>query len=419
MIVPDKLQEMNEYLRKQFPSLKKEVNGQRAAFFDGPGGYQVPKRVVEAMENYLYENNANIHGAFPTSKKTDEMLKNSRKSFAQFFNCSWDEVSFGANMTTLNFALALALEKKLEPGNDILITQMDHEANCGPWETIARKNEGVNLKEVKIDTDKLVLDGKDFRKKLSGSTKIVAVNYSSNALGTTTDVEEICSAAEDVGAYTVIDAVHYAAHGPIDVKKIDPDFLLCSAYKFFGPHIGILFSRKEVMEGLNTLKVRPQKSYPPYKMETGTLNHEGIAGAREALEFVADIGKRFGEVSESGDLRSQIVYGLEVFDRYEKILADFLKEELNGLDNLKVFAPGKNQPSTSTVSFVHRRRNAREVAEYLAEKGLFVWDGDFYATRIVEKLGLKDRGGLVRIGVSPYNTEEETRRLFKAIKSLE
>ncbi len=419
----DWIRDFSRYVRKRFPSLDNEVNGQPIAYLDGPGGYQVPRRVMDAVEDYLTNFNANRHGQFKTSQKTDEIILNARKIFADFFNCSEKEVIFGGNMTTLNFMLAQALKKEIEEGEKILITQLDHAGNRTPWETL--EDQGVIVEEVEIDTDDLTLDMDDFRSKLTEDTGLVAVTYGSNAVGTVPDVKEMIQESHDVGAYTVVDAVHYAAHFPIDVKDIDTDFLLCSAYKFFGPHIGIMYAKKDILSRLDTLKVRPQKDTPPDKFETGTLNHEGIAGAKEAFQFIADAGDKFSsqldkEVSDStSERRKNIVAGLKIFEKYERVLTDRLVDGLLEIPEIQLYRPPKDVQSTSTVSFTHERYSPEQIASYLADRGIFVWDGDFYATRLVEVLGLQDEGGLVRIGISPYNTEEEIDRTVEALRDTE
>lgn len=417
------MKDFSEYIRGQFPSLNKKVNGHPIAYLDGPGGYQVPQKVIDAIDDYLQNYNANIRGEFKTSQKTDEIILETRKAFADFFNSSWEEVIFGSNMTTLNFMLAQALKRKINPGEEILITQLDHEGNRDPWKYL--KNDGVVIKEIEMNHDDLTLDMSDFHSKLTENTEIVAVTYASNAVGTIPDVKSIIEKAHEVGALTVVDAVHYAAHFPIDVKKLDTDFLLCSAYKFFGPHIGILYAKRKVLSELDTLKVRPQKDKPPYKFETGTLNHEGIAGAKEAVEFVAEAGKKFFSQTKFDvppditERRKNILAGLHIFEKFEKNLTEKLVDGLSQIPDITLYRPPLDVPTTSTVSFTHNLYSPKQIASYLNEKGIFVWDGDFYATRLVEKLGLQDKGGLIRIGISPYNTKEEIDRTIEALSDSE
>jgi cysteine desulfurase family protein (TIGR01976 family) len=410
--------DISTYIRRQFPSLKNKIGEFPIAYLDGPGGYQVPACVIEAMQKYLVNLNANIGGSFPASIETARMLQNSREVFADFFNCSWEEVAFGANATTLNFMLAQALMREMKAGDRVVITEIDHEANRSPW--LELQERGIIVEEVALDITSCTLDMDDFKQKILPNTKVVACNYASNAVGTICDVKEIVRMAQAVGAYTVIDAVHYAAHGPIDVKNIEADFVLCSAYKVFGPHIGVMYAKKDVANKLRTMLVRPARHYPPYCMETGTLNHEGIAGAAEAVEFVAGIGEQFGakvkqDLQGLHGRRRNVVAGLGLFKRYEEDLTDYLTDELSNIPGITIYGPPNEYPCTSTVSFTYGGHNPGRIAKYLASKGLFVWNGDFFATRLVERLGLLDQGGLVRVGIAPYNTQEELERLVKAL----
>jgi len=405
------------YVREQFPALKNRFNGFPLAYLDGPGGYQVPMRVIEAMENYLVHMCANAEGSYRTSILNDEMIHDSRVVFADFFHCSWREVVFGPNMTSLCFFLAQSLMRDLKPGDHVLITEIDHEANRSPW--LQLRERGVIVDEVLVDTENCILDLTDFKHKLTSKTKIVAFNYASNAVGTISNVAEIVSVAHDYGALTVVDAVHYAAHGPIDVQATGVDVLICSAYKFFGPHIGVMYIKKDLFDRMRPLRVCAARDFIPYKCEIGTLNHEGIAGAAEAVRFVADIGGRFGSCSQVVDVseqRSNIVAGLVAFTAYEDELTDYLASQLAEIDEVSLFGPPAGYPRTSTISFTFKGYNSRLVAQYLDSKGLLVWDGDFFARTLVERLGLVDQGGLVRVGIAPYNTRDELERLISALR---
>lgn len=410
-----------EYVRGQFPALSMKVNGHPVAFLDGPGGTQVPQRVIDAMVDYMVYKNANSEGAYKTSIDSDEMLIESHRVMADFLGCSRREVAFGHNTTTLCIKLALSLVRDLKKGDEVMITQIDHEANRGPWESLTEK--GIVVKEVRMDIDTCTIDIKDFKAKLSDKTKIAAFNYASNAVGTISDVKNMVKLVHEVGAIAVVDAVHYALHGPIDVKEIDTDFLMCSAYKFFGPHIGVLYGKEDIFERIRTYKVRPQYDKIPYKMETGTLNHEGIAGAKAAVEFIAGIGAKYEEdfreeIKGLSGRRKDIVLGMLSLEAYEKPIAQYLIDELSRIKKVSIYGPPKGHPRTSTVSFIIEGIHSKHVAEALGEKGLFVWDGDFYATRLVECLGLVENGGLVRIGLAPYNTLDEIERLVSEIKKL-
>ncbi len=413
--------QLSEYVRKQFPALKREVNGYPVAYLDGPGGYQVPESVIAAVKHYLVNMNANVGDQFETAQNTSAMIQDARDIFADFFNCSWDEVVFGANMTTLNFALAQALVRQLTPGDTVLITELDHEANRGPW--LQLQDRGIDVVDVAMDINTCTLDMEDLGNKLLKKPKVVAVNYASNGVGTISDVQKIIQMSHEVGAIAVVDAVHYAAHGPIDVKQLDADFLLCSAYKFFGPHIGVMYAKKEVLSKLTPLNLRTQQQTPPFMIETGTLHHEGIAGAFAAVEFIADIGLKFGNEfdGQTGDLkanrRNQILAGLRAFENYEMALTEYLIEAItSNISKATLYGPVPGHPRTSTVSLTYEGYTADQVAKYLGNKGLFVWGGHFYAIRLVERLGLLDRGGLVRVGIAPYNTATELDRLIEALR---
>jgi cysteine desulfurase family protein (TIGR01976 family) len=410
-----------ESIRKQFPAMARLVHGYEAAFLDCPGGSQVPGRVIDKVSGYLTWHNANIHGAFATSLETDTMLTDARKAFADLFGCSWEEVSFGANATTINFNLAHAIARDLKPGDEILITDIDHEGNRGPWEILEER--GIIIRSVKVDLEKCIIDMADFEEKLNTKTKVAAFNYASNGVGTISDVKKMVSMAHKVGALTMVDAVNYALHGPIDVKAIDTDFLICSSYKLFGPHIGILYARKDVMESLRTIKVKEQENCAPLKFETGTLNHEGIAGAAEAIEFIASVGELHDQdftdqLNALEGRRRSVFAGMLAMEAYEKPLTDYLITGLESIPGIKVYGPPKGHPRTSTVSFTLQGRTPREVAEHLASKGIFVWDGDFYASKLIFVLGLRDTGGLIRIGLAPYNTIHEIDRALDAIKEM-
>ena len=414
-------EQLFQYVRKQFPALKREVNGCPVAYLDGPGGYQVPEIVIEAVKHYLVDMNANVGYQFETAQNTSAMIQAARGIFADFFNCSWDEVVFGANMTTLNFALAQALVRQLRPGETVLITELDHEANRGPW--LQLQDRGIDVADVAMDINTCTLDMEDLRDKLIKKPKVVAVNYASNGVGTISDVQKIIQMSHEVGAIAVVDAVHYAAHGSLDVKKLDADFLLCSAYKFFGPHIGVMYAKKEMLSRLAPLNLRTQQQMPPFMIETGTLQHEGIAGAAAAVEFIADIGLKFGHEfgGQAGDLktnrRNQIIAGLRVFDSYEMALTEYFIEAITtNISRATIYGPVPGHPRTSTVSFTYEGYTADQVAKYLGNRGLFVWGGHFYAIRLVEKLGLLDRGGLVRVGIAPYNCQAELDRLIEALR---
>jgi cysteine desulfurase family protein (TIGR01976 family) len=413
------------YVRKQFPALDLKVNGFHAAYFDGPGGTQVPQRVIDAMVDYLVRCNANAGGSFLTSRNSDQAINDARGALADFLGCTADEVAFGQNMTTLNYQLAFALGREAGKRNEVVITEIDHEANRGPWQALAER--GFIIREARFDPESCTLDLEDFRSKLSEKTLVAAFNYASNGIGTISDVQQMVCMAHEAGALTVVDAVHYALHGPVDVRTLDTDFLICSAYKFFGPHIGVFYGRRDRFENLSAYRLRVQSDQIPYRIETGTLNHEGIAGAGEAVEFIADLGQHFGSLGSGSkaasgrnwsDRRRKIVAGMEAMENYEQPLAEKMIDALSSIDRVKIFGPPAGHPRTSTVSFIVDGLPSDRVAAVLGEKGIFVWDGHFYAAKLVEILGLEKNGGLVRVGLSPYNTEEEIDRLLDEVNHL-
>lgn len=409
-----------EYVRRQFPALSLLINGFPAVYLDGPGGTQVPRRVIDAVTGYLAHCNANEGGLFYTSRESDRLLRESRLAMAEFLGAEADEVSFGQNTTTLMFQLALALGRdRQKEKSEILITELDHEANRGPWEALAEW--GYTIREVRLDPETCEIDMGDYQAKLSERTAVAAFGYASNGVGTVNDVQRMVELAHQAGALTVVDAVHYALHGSIAVKEIGADFLLCSAYKFFGPHLGVFYGRKEIFDKLRTYRLKVQSDAAPYRMETGTLNLEGIAGAREAVEFIADLGRQFGRTQEelgASERRRAIVAGMQAVEEYEQPLARRLLEGLSALKKVKVYGPRAGSKRTSTISFTVEGINSARVAEQLGEKGFFVWAGHFYAIRLVERLGLLDQGGLVRVGLSPYNTSGEIERLLDELAQI-
>ena len=411
------------WVRGQFPALSRTVNGHPVAYLDGPGGTQTPQRVLDAVRDYLVNHNSNTDGFFATTEETDQIILDARSAMADMFGCHPDEVSFGANMTTLCFLLAQSLGGSLAPGDQVLITEIDHEGNRGPWLRLAER--GVLVREVPVHTSTCTLDLEALESVAhEGRTRVIAVNYASNAVGTISDVKRVADIARRVGALSVVDAVHYALHGPIDVREIGCDVLLCSAYKFFGPHVGVMYVRREVAAHIDALRLRTQDDEPPAKFETGTLDHEGIAGTAAAVDFIAEMGRRHldlvgGAVPEGlSGRRKEIVAGMLANEAYEQPLARYLVGELADTPGVTLYGPPTGHPRTSTVSFTIDGYTAMEVARTLGERGLFVWDGHFYAVRLVERLGLIDRGGLVRVGLCPYTTREEIERLIAAVRGL-
>lgn len=412
-----------DYVRCQFPSLCRSVNGNPAAFFDGPGGTQVPVRVVNAMNDYLYYRNANAGGEFITSKENDRLFRRGREVMADFLNCEPEEVAFGANTSSNIFKLAFGFLRTLKAGDEIIITDIDHEANRSPWRTMAEL--GIVVKSVAVNTETCTLDMDDFKAKLSDKTKVVAINWAANACGTITDVKTCIKMAHEHGAVTVVDAVHYAPHRYIDVKDIDTDILLCSAYKFFGPHIGVIYMKKEFGESFKSIRIMADDNATmPTKLETGTLSVASVCGAAAAVEFIADLGDKYEECfkDELGDAegrRRKIMAGMLAIDAYEESIVGRIRSELGKIKGLKLYMSPEGCPKTSTVSFTIDGVNAGEAGKFLADKGLFVWNGDFYALQIINHVfDLQKQGGLIRIGLAPYNTEQEVDRLISAIKEF-
>jgi cysteine desulfurase family protein (TIGR01976 family) len=375
------------------------------------------------MTEYLTHHNSNTHGFFATSEETDAMLHNAHLAVADLLGCDWSETSFGANMTTLCYFLAEALARDLRPGDEVLITELDHEANRGPW--LRLQERGIVVREAPVDTSTCKLDWDAFAAMVRpGRTKVVALGYASNAVGTVSDVARAATLARDAGAWSVVDAVHYALHGPIDAHAIGCDFLFCSAYKFFGPHVGILYARKDATERLEPLRLRTQEQEPPSIWETGTQNHEGIAGTTAAIDFIADLGVRNAAMvahrlpAGLRGRRQEVVAGMLACEAYEQPLAQGLREQLAAIDGLRIYGPPEGAPRTSTVAFTLDGFTAEQACRALGARAIFAWDGHFYAIRLVEALGLMGRGGLIRVGLAPYNTVGELERLVVAIGDL-
>jgi cysteine desulfurase family protein (TIGR01976 family) len=396
--------------RDDFPSLKNKYNGYPLAYLDGPGGSQVPNIVIEAISNYYKNSNANTHGFFITSKKTDDIIERTRQSCAAFINAEKSScISFGANMTSLNFSLSKAIGRHLRNGDEIVITQLDHEANRGPW--INLRENGIIVREVLLRQDG-TLDYDDFYKKINEHTKLVAVGLASNALGTVNNIKLIRQLTYEVGAWLLVDAVHYAPHFSIDVKSLGVDFLLCSAYKFYGPHVGILYSRENLLDQLQSDRLRTQDPKSPFRIETGTLNHAAVAGVNAAVEYIASIGK-------GNDLRSKINSGMQVIGNYENYLAKMLYNGLKKIPGVILYGPSFENPHRApTVSFTIKDYEPSEACSLLGEKGICVWDGHFYAIRAIEVLGLMEKGGLIRAGISLYASKDDVQRLISGIKEI-
>jgi cysteine desulfurase family protein (TIGR01976 family) len=407
----------NAWVRQQFPSLQAQVNGQAAAFLDGPAGTQVPRQVMEAIQKYLLQDNANTCGAFATSRRNDAMIAGARQAMADFFNCDADEVSFGQNMTTITFALSRAIGRELTTGDEVVVTTLDHDANVAPWRALEEK--GVVVRQVDICEEDCTLDMEDLKRKITKKTKLVAVGYASNAVGTINPVAEIAKMAHAVGALLFVDAVHYAPHGVIDVKALDCDFLACSPYKFFGPHMGTLYGKREHLMRFAPYKVRPAPDALPDRWETGTQVQELIAGIAAAVDYLAELGRRHD--ATASDRRSALLAAYRVTHAYEMQLLAQLMDVLKSIPGLHIYGitdATRFDERCSTVSVRLEGNTPTEVATFLGERGIFTWDGCFYALNLTERLGVQDSGGLLRIGLVHYNTAEEVERLLAGLRAV-
>lgn len=404
-------------IRAQFPALDQEINGEPVIFFDGPGGTQVPVSVMKAMSEYLEVSNANAHGAFATSIRTDELIDSARLAMADFLGCSRDEIIFGANMTTLTFSLSRAIARELKPGDEIIVTQLDHYANVSPW--LALEEQGGIIRTVDINTEDCTLDLADLKQKINDRTKLVAVGYASNAVGTINAVAQVVKIAHAVNALVFIDAVHYAPHGLIDVRELDCDFLTCSAYKFFGPHVGILYGKREHLSRLRPYKVKPAPKEIPGCWETGTLNYEGLAGVVATIEYLADLGRQILPAAENR--RTAIVQAMSAISNYERELSQHLITgllQIPGLTFYGISDPQKFNWRTPTVAIRLREQTPYTVAKALGDRGIFTWHGNFYALGLTERLGIESSGGLLRIGLVHYNSIAEIERLLIALTEI-
>jgi cysteine desulfurase family protein (TIGR01976 family) len=404
-------------IRSHFPALERTHEGHAVAYFDGPGGTQVPRAVVEAMSDYLYRHNANTHWAYPTSAETDELLERSRASLADLLNASPAEVAFGANATTLAFHVSRTLGRTFEAGDEVVVTELDHHANVAPWQALERER-GVVVRVVRMKTETGELDWDDFESKVNTRTKLLAVGAASNALGTITDLARAGRLAESVGAYMFVDAVHYAPHRLLDVRALRCDFLVCSAYKFYGPHVGVLYCRRELYESLPFPKLVPAPDYAPEVAETGTQNHEGIVGAAVAVDFLASLAHGSPTAPlEVSARRERLKRAFEALHARGVELTRLLWKGLSEIEGVKLYGPQPAAPRTPTVAFTVEGVTSTEVARRLAARGLFLSHGDFYAATVVERLELGEEG-LVRAGAACYTTREEVERLVEGVGEI-
>ena len=412
--------------RAHFPSLALEEQGQPVIYLDNPGGTQVPQDCIEAIAAYLTGSNANTHGAFATSQRTDALLAEAHAAMADLLNAADPrEIVIGPNMTTLTFAIARAIGRTLTAGDEIVVTALDHDANVAPWLAL-QEERGVVVQMADIDAATCTLNMADLRSKITERTKVVAVGYASNAVGTINDVATIIGWAKEVGALSYIDAVQYAPHGPIDVQALGCDFLACSAYKFFGPHLGIIYGRLPLLQGLAAYKVRPAEDEPPGKWETGTQNHECEAGLVATLDYLAGIGRdhldRFAALFPGmTGRRLELHVALAAIQEHERGLAGRLLTGLALLPGVRIYgltALEDLERRVPTIAITIDGQTPRELATKLGERGIFCWDGNYYAINLMERLGLEATGGALRIGLAHYNTAAEIDRLLAALREI-
>ena len=417
-------------LRNQFPALQEtDEKGQPYVYLDGPGGTQVPQTVIDAMADYFIRANANHGGRFITSHRNDEMIQQTRAAMADFLNApSPREIVFGANMTTLTFSLSRAIGRLLEPDDEIVVTSLDHDANIAPW--VALEERGVRIKWVDFNVEDCRLDLEQLASLLTDRTRLVAVGYASNAVGTINPIERIADLVHRAGAWLWVDAVHYAPHGPIDVEAAGCDFLVCSVYKLFGPHVGVLWGRLDLLKRFAAYKVRPSNPNPPHKFETGTLNHEGLAGVLAAVNYLAALGREYGappgviEPAKSGHYegrRRELKQAMNTIRAYERPLFTYMLEEIQKIPGITVYGipnPEEFAERCPTLAFTREGFTPRAIATYLGNQGIFVWDGNYYAVSVTERLGLEGSGGMVRVGLVHYNTREEIDRLLTALREM-
>lgn len=397
-------------IRAQFPALQRAEGPNPVAYFDGPGGTQVPVRVADAIRDYLLFHNANTHWVFPTSVETDAMIAGARVAYADWFGCEAEEVVFGANMTTLTLHIGRALGRGWFAGDELVVTELDHHANVDPWREVARER-GMTVRVVRLNAESGEHDWQSLEAAIGPRTRLVAIGAASNALGTITDVARVSAVARAAGALVYVDAVHFAPHRRLDVRRLGADFVACSAYKFCGPHVGIVYGRRNLLERLDVPKLRPAPEQAPDRLETGTGNHEGIAGAAAAVEFYASLA---GGSSADQPRRARLDAAFEALEGYEAELFALLWDGLGGIAGVRRFGPPPGRPRTGTMSFAVEGVSSEEVCRRLVPFGLYLSNGDFYAQTVVQRLGYAE-AGLVRAGCAPYTTAAEVERLVEAV----
>ena len=406
-------------LRTEFPALQEERHGRPFIFLDGPGGTQVHRSVIEAMNRYLVEANSNFHGEFLYSQRTDETAWSAREAMADLLNATRpEEIVFGPNMTTLTFNLSRAIGRTLSPGDEIVVTRLDHDANIAPW--LALQERGAVVRHVDFDPADCTLDMEALAEAITPRTRVVALGYASNAVGTINDVARAAELAHAVGAWVYVDAVHYAPHGSVDVQALGCDLLVCSAYKFFGPHQGVLYGRYDLLDELPAYKVRPAGDAPPDKFETGTQSFEAMAGTAAVVDYLASVGRRYGGAPEQGR-RAELVAAMGAIRAYERELCLRLVAGLESIPGLQIFGitdPERFEQRVPTVSFRMEGLTPHEISRRLDEANIFAWAGNFYALAVTRRLGVEEEGGLLRIGLVHYNTAEEVDTLLGVLDDL-
>ena len=415
-------------LRDQFPALgQHDEMGHPFVYFDGPGGTQVPRRVIDAMAAYFKSANANCGGAFITSQRNDEIIFQARTAMADFLNAGSErEIIFGANMTTLTYSVSRAIGRMLLPGDEIIVTHLDHDANISPW--LALEEKGIIVKWADFNVADCRLDLEHLSSLFGPKTKLIALGYASNAVGTINPIKKIASIAHAKGAWVWIDAVHYAPHGAIDVQNINCDFLVCSAYKFFGPHVGVLWGKLDLLEKLSAYRVRPSDPNPPFKFETGTLNQEGLAGVAAAIDYLAQVGREYGRDPALKSIntenytgrRKDLKQAMRIIAAYERPLFAYMVTELQKIPNIKMYGilnPAEFEYRCPTLAFTRRGHTPEAVAKNLAKHAIFVWHGNYYALAVTQRLGVEDTGGMVRVGLAHYNTKKEVDRFLAVIRN--
>jgi len=399
-----------DVIRDQFPALRREHRGHPVAYLDGPGGTQVPALVVDRIRDYLVHHNANTHWAYPTSGETDTAIAAARAALADFLGAQPDEIAFGANMTTLTFHLSRALAREWQAGDEVIVTELDHHGNVDPWRAVAR-DRGLIVRSVPMNTATGELEWDALERAFSPRTKLLAIGAASNILGTITDVTAAARLAHDAGALCFVDAVHYAPHALVDVRAIGCDLLVCSPYKFYGPHLGTVYVRRDLLERLDVPKLEPASDVGPERLETGTLSHEAIVGAAAAVDFLAALA------NDAGSRRARLVRTMAVLHERGLRQLTRLWEAFGAIPGVTVYGPPPSRPRTSTISFVVAGTDSTTVARHCADRGVFVSNGDFYALTVARRLGHAD-DGLVRIGCAAYTSDDEIERAIAAIAEV-